>query len=66
MNNVLNDIYGERKSVEKPGVLLQSLTRLNHDLDEWQNTVPLHLKFSPGSIGSDKAPAPAPHTYAVT
>lgn len=66
MNHVLNDIYGEKKKSEKPDMLLRSLTRLNRDLDEWHNAVPLHLNFSPGSIGLNTDPLPAPHTYAVT
>lgn len=66
MNKVLNEIYRERKRFEDPKVLTRSLTRLNHDLDEWRDTVPLHLRFSPASVGLDTAPIPAPHTYTVT
>ena len=66
MNNVLNEIYREKKKFEDPDVLTRSLTRLNRDLDEWHNDIPLHLKFSPASIGLDTAPVPAPHTYTVT
>lgn len=65
MNNVLNEIYREKKKFEDPKLLMRSLNRLNRDLDEWHNTLPLHLRFSPASIGSDTAPVPAPHTYTV-
>lgn len=66
MNNILNEIYREKKKFERPDTLIGSLTRLNRDLDEWHNTMPLHLRFSPASIGSDTAPVPAPHTYTAT
>lgn len=66
MNNILNEIYREKKKFEDPDVLTRSLTRLNRDLDEWHNTVPLHLQFSPASTGLDTTPVPAPHTYIVT
>lgn len=66
MNNILNDIYREKKKFEDPVVLSKSLARLNRDLDEWHTTVPLHLRFSPASIGLDTALVPAPHTYMVT
>lgn len=66
MNKILNEIYRGRKISEDPNVLTRSLTRLNRDLDEWRDTVPLHLRFSPASIGLDTAPVPAPHTYTIT
>lgn len=66
MNNILNEIYREMKRFEDPKVLTRSLARLNHDLDEWRDTVPQHLRFSPASVGLDTASFPAPHTYAVT
>lgn len=66
MNKVLNEIYREKTKFENPDMLIGSLTRLNHDLDEWHNTLPLHLRFSPSSIRSDTAVVPAPHTYTAT
>lgn len=66
MNEVLNEIYRENKRSDNPDTLMRSLTRLNRDLHEWHDTVPLHLRFSPASIEMGTDPVPSPHTYAVT
>ena len=65
MNNVLNEIYREKKQFEDPDMLSRSLTRIDRELVEWHSTVPLHLRFSPTSIALDGALVPAPHTYTI-
>ena len=66
MNDVLNEIYREKRKLEDPDILRRSLIRLSRDLVEWHNSVPLHLKFSPASVGMDGAAVPPPHTYTTS
>ena len=66
MNKVLNAMYGEKSRYNDPEVLRGILTKLTRDLEEWDNNVPPHLKFSPASIGVHTSPVPAPHTYVIT
>ena len=66
MNDILNEIYGEKKKLEEPDVLLRSLNNINSDLDKWHNAIPPHLKFEPNSVGLDTMLVPPPHTYTAT
>jgi len=65
MNRVLNKIYRDKKETEDQGVITKDLNALNNDLERWRSTLPLHLDFSPGSIGQNPVAAPPPHTYIV-
>ena len=65
MNKILNKIYREKNEVQGPDAIIKSLKQLNEELDEWQITLPPHLKLSPTSIGKDGSTLPSPHVYVV-
>ena len=63
MNKILNTIYRVNPDQQKSILVVETLHSLNHDLSEWHQSMPLHLRFSPAAVGVSSATVPAPHTY---
>ena len=64
MNQVLNQVYSERRQHRASSSMILSLNGLNQQLSHWYQTTPLHLKFSPSAVGREES-IPSPHRYAV-